>query len=425
MNNNRDNVLNNNNPQLNHEENIRMQVGLDRFRDEINRQQPAVNDGFPAQLLDKPYLSGYSPKYDELWAKVRNVKLSTLDTKISNIEETEIEQPKKGEIINFTRAIIYDLHQKRLKSSYSSPVSTQENSGLIEIIRSVTVGDLFDSGKEALAKINEVVPVEVSAPVLNTGFNLISGLFIYKSILKQFEELVFQKHKVIPGSVIWEHSLEVRNRELKNLSRVSMYLAAALMGIKYLTTHPLISFKAMSPKTEELFSSLGLESSTPLSENTDVQKKGVKGLFLFLTKIKNKIPLWLRFLFIAGYSIFFLIAPPLFGENTDSTPFSTSFLTDNLGLKWVLIIATFVFLYFSIKYFLNLVLFILFSKNKEIIGEYLPETTINWLNYLKDLSANAKINNDRGKIIEYFLKFAFIYLSLSILFFGLLYLLFF
>ena len=125
-------------------------------------------------------------------------------------------------------------------------------------------------------------------------------------------------------------------------------------------------------------------------------------LFTMVTVIINILLVYL------GYK-------PLFGREDSIV---SSLLSNYTFLKWYFSF-TIVFSILMIFYYLiSLILFIMFSKNKFTISEYLPISIINWLKSIEEIS---KLNN-KGYFIEYYLRLMLLYVFLVFLFLFTIYL---
>ena len=125
-------------------------------------------------------------------------------------------------------------------------------------------------------------------------------------------------------------------------------------------------------------------------------------LFTMVTVIINILLVYL------GYK-------PLFGREDSIV---SSLLSNYTFLKWYFsftIVFSILMIFYSI---ISLILFIMFSKNKLTISEYLPISIINWLKSIEEIS---KLNN-KGYFIEYYLRLVLIYVFLVFLFLFTIYL---
>ena len=112
------------------------------------------------------------------------------------------------------------------------------------------------------------------------------------------------------------------------------------------------------------------------SSNSNIDLIAKSSFFLFLSKLKNKIPSWLKLVFI--FFLFSFLIIKLLGFNV------LDVLSNNYYLKMYCYISCSLVILYQI---LNILLLYKFSKNNIKIPEILPDFIINWL---KDLELVSK-----------------------------------
>ena len=141
----------------------------------------------------------------------------------------------------------------------------------------------------------------------------------------------------------------------------------------------------------------------------------MKNISFLVTFWQNKIPDWLKTLFIF-YIIYFSIKyfyPDFLGGKLSLFFIRGLIASYPYYAKLIFIIGIFINICILIRYILTIYFFILFSKKKTDMPIYLPKTTLDWLNYIKNASSRV----EKGTFIEHYTRIVLIYIAM-ILFFS-------
>lgn len=228
----------------------------------------------------------------------------------------------------------------------------------------ITLNEIVDKGIEVLTPISDLYqkyPVELSG-----AFTSVSAFYMYKGVVKMYDKIAF-KYSRDPKYTSIQELTEQRLMRSKEI-RVFMLLGA-----------PLIVGTLLAIKRYTIPTNININVNTVSDKVLDDNKDLVltSGLFAFF---RNKIPFWLRQVFIIIFSLI------CFDYLTESSGTKNIILNNIIYVKIFFMIGTFTSFMVICYYILTIYLYIMFSEKKLKIPTYLPLFILEWLNFIKELS---------------------------------------
>lgn len=230
---------------------------------------------------------------------------------------------------------------------------------------------------------------------------LVSGFFIYKGLVKLFNQTVYFDLK---GLTPEQKAAELRH--LLNLKLAFMFLGAPLLTASLYTRHKKSIHHLLQSNSNSTLNSNSnslLNSDSPGSQimyESLEDSTGSAGLssLLFISKLKNKISKWKGYI-VTVFSIGIILK--LFKINIINIVLLI--INDKVIISWFVLGILFILFILILFLILNLVLLILFCKNQIKMPISIGSITLNW-QWMRDLEVLSTVTaplplRDRYKVL--------------------------
>lgn len=313
-----------------------------------------------------------------------------------------INHPEKMENLNILK-VLKNFDQN--KSVLENPEVSSDIGSILGDLGNMTIGEVITNTSEYLQPLIEFY--QGNSTMIEIGGNIITPLLIIRGLVSLFNKTIDthlepEVYKAInePKSIKGPLSSSILS-DIREIRKVK--LTFLLVGAPMIATYLLVVNN--------------IYKKPPVTINLPNKNEISKSLIPFLfknTNNKDQIPRkwkWVGYILIVIYA---LIKTFYIDKNI---PFLGIDLNDPIFLKWMTMISIIIMSLFTIYLFLNIIIFILFSKNKIQMPKHFPSFVLKKLESLHTLS---KIEN-KSIIIDFYLKYIFYSIIFILLGFLLLY----